>query len=342
MPKHKYEEGENVYGLDQGRLYEARIVKYASYKNINHYYIAYKGWPRKWNCWVPESLLTKEREINKKEKEKEKVAAALAAENENSDGSNSANNVANTKSKKAKARLRGIILETETVANAKEDEERKKRAKALMMNDIVDDSIQNKGNILFKLPLDIQKIMCHEWSLLTNEPKRLIKLPRQDSIDDDINKFLEFKKQKADETQMVQYQELFDSIRKYFNHALPKVLLYRYEIAQYIHLRETHSNKTLTSIYGLEHLVRLFAVLPSVMGPIVCSVSERTIIQNQVEEFLKFIVKHKKFDANDYFLESEFNESISNGHSNGHSNGNGYGNGNENGHNVEDDLHEKI
>ncbi len=313
MPKRKYEEGENVYGLDQGRLYEARIVKTASYKNINHYYIAYKGWPRKWNCWVSEASLTKEREINQKEKQKAKAVAA-AAEGLGGNGDADGSTVSPSKGKKSKAsRVRGIVLETETVANAKEDDERRKRVKALMMKDINDDSIENKGHISFKLPLDMQKIMCHEWCLLTNEPKRLIKLPREVSIDDDIDKFLEFKKQRADETQMTKYQELFDSIRKYFNHALPRVLLYRYEIPQFNHIKEKHKNQALTSIYGIEHFVRIFAVLPHVMGPIVFSLSERTIIQNQSEEFLKFIVKHKKFDPNDYFLASDLYDVISDG-----------------------------
>ena len=53
--------------------------------------------------------------------------------------------------------------------------------------------------------------------------------------------------------------EILNGLRSYFDKALPVMLLYKEERGQYTdNVQEDHTNITPSSIYGAEHLLRLF------------------------------------------------------------------------------------
>ncbi|KAG6401241.1 hypothetical protein SASPL_138091 [Salvia splendens] len=81
--------------------------------------------------------------------------------------------------------------------------------------------------------------------------------------------------------------EILNGLRCYFDKALPAILLYKKERLQY---REAVSDNTSPStIYGAEHLLRLFVKLPELLAYV--KIDEETLIrlQQRLLEFIKFL-----------------------------------------------------
>lgn len=55
-------------------------------------------------------------------------------------------------------------------------------------------------------------------------------------------------------------KEILDGLKLYFDKALGNILLYRFERAQYADVRKLYSDKSMSEIYGAEHLLRLFSM----------------------------------------------------------------------------------
>eukprot|EP01090_Pellita_catalonica_P009078 TRINITY_DN20145_c0_g1_i1.p1 TRINITY_DN20145_c0_g1~~TRINITY_DN20145_c0_g1_i1.p1 ORF type:complete len:279 (+),score=55.43 TRINITY_DN20145_c0_g1_i1:34-870(+) len=74
--KQKFSEGEKIFAHHQGLVYEAKIldVEYRTESAIGvrkpYYLIHYQGWKDRWNEYVPEDLILKYNEKNKKLKRK--------------------------------------------------------------------------------------------------------------------------------------------------------------------------------------------------------------------------------------------------------------------------------
>ncbi|CAN1815116.1 Protein MRG1 [Linum perenne] len=116
-------------------------------------------------------------------------------------------------------------------------------------------SIDKLGKI--QIPSTLKKQLVDDWDFVTQQEK-LVKLPRSPTVDDILAKYLEYKSKKegvmTDST-----GEVLKGLRCYFDKALPVMLLYKNERQQYQNaVKEDVSPST---IYGAEHLLRLFGML---------------------------------------------------------------------------------
>jgi len=86
--------------------------------------------------------------------------------------------------------------------------------------------------------------------------------------------------------------EILNGLRCYFEKALPVILLYKKERQQY-NEAVTDNNVSPSSIYGAEHLLRLFVKLPGLLAYV--NIEEETLIslQQKLLEFLKFLQKNQ-------------------------------------------------
>lgn len=89
--------------------------------------------------------------------------------------------------------------------------------------------------------------------------------------------------------------DLIDGITAYFDRALPLILLYKSERPQY----EKYKNMQPSSIYGVEHFLRLFVKLPELLSRYKgINNNQIQMIMKKFQEILNFIQKRES-----YFLE---------------------------------------
>lgn len=73
-------------------------------------------------------------------------------------------------------------------------------------------------------------------------------------------------------------EEVIAGVKEYFNKALGRILLYRFERGQFLEVHRQiesghgeHAGKTLCDMYGCEHLLRLFGEFSNISCMCVCA-----------------------------------------------------------------------
>lgn len=84
-------------------------------------------------------------------------------------------------------------------------------------------------------------------------------------------------------------REVGIGIRNYFDRALGTILLYRYERVQYEEYVDAHPDATMSSVYGAEHLLRLFVKLPALLQATKLDGKELKILCDKVQDILKYL-----------------------------------------------------
>ncbi|KAK3007700.1 hypothetical protein RJ639_013309 [Escallonia herrerae] len=85
-------------------------------------------------------------------------------------------------------------------------------------------------------------------------------------------------------------QEILNGLRCYFDKALPAMLLYKSERQQY--QEAIADDVSPSTVYGAEHLLRLFVKLPEMLGQ--ANIEKETLIelQQKLVDFLKYGIHH--------------------------------------------------
>ncbi|GKU94808.1 hypothetical protein SLEP1_g8245 [Rubroshorea leprosula] len=85
--------------------------------------------------------------------------------------------------------------------------------------------------------------------------------------------------------------EILKGVRCYFDKALPMMLLYKKERQQYH--KAVLGDVSPSTVYGAEHLLRLFVKLPELLA--YANVEEETLtnLQQKLLDFLKFLQKNQ-------------------------------------------------
>ncbi|XP_059290017.1 protein MRG1 isoform X3 [Lycium ferocissimum] len=159
------------------------------------------------------------------------------------------------------------------------------------------DSGTEKGNvsaekvvkIQIQIPSTLKKQLVDDWEFITQQNK-LVKLPRSPTVDDILTKYLEYRSKK-DGMMTDSVGEILNGIRCYFDKALPVILLYKKERQQY---HEAVPDKVSpSSVYGAEHLLRLFVKLPEVLAYVKIEDETLVCLQQKLLDFLKFLQKNQ-------------------------------------------------
>ncbi|XP_062022806.1 protein MRG2-like isoform X2 [Rosa rugosa] len=238
--------------------------KVLAYHNT-HIYDA-KGWNKNWDEWVRLDRLLKYTEENV---EKQKLARMK-------DGTDKNPKLSRTSLTKLKS------------YNGARGKKRK--------NDSVVKGAIRLEELVIRMPHALRKQLVDDCESVTHLGK-LVKLPRTPNVDDILKKYLEYRSN-SDDLKAHSVEEILKGLCCYFDKALPVMLLYKNERPQYE--KAIADNVSPSSVYGAEHLLRLFVKLPELL--VEANIEEETLkeLLQRLADFLKFL--HKNQSA--FFLSS--------------------------------------
>lgn len=133
-----------------------------------------------------------------------------------------------------------------------------------------DEDFLRRPAIKIHIPDTLKSILVDDWEKVTKDQK-LVPLPSQTPVSLFLDEYHDFEKPKRREGSPDAdiLDEVIAGVREYFNKSLGRLLLYRFERAQwqdiYSQLNKGTgelSGKQVAEVYGVEHLCRLFGKLP--------------------------------------------------------------------------------
>ena len=147
------------------------------------------------------------------------------------------------------------------------------------------------ADALFQLPGGLKRQLVDDWEFVTKEQK-LVDLPRGVTVDSILQKWLSSRRAPAD----MACREVADSLRTYFNAALPAILLYRFERHQYNEMfhgsKAAGSDLIPSAVYGAEHLLRLLLKLPFMLDSTGVDKEMIKRIAEKVNDLAKYMQKN--------------------------------------------------
>lgn len=117
------------------------------------------------------------------------------------------------------------------------------------------------------IPEPLKSILVDDWEKVTKE-HRLVPLPSQKPVTKFLNDYYHHESinRRPGSPDADILEEVIAGLKEYFNKALGRLLLYRFERQQYYTLFKQidsghgeHAGETLADVYGCEHLLRLFS-----------------------------------------------------------------------------------
>ncbi|KAM0561744.1 hypothetical protein ACHAPJ_002913 [Fusarium lateritium] len=137
-----------------------------------------------------------------------------------------------------------------------------------------EDAFHNKPMINLPVPDHIQAMLVDDWENITKN-NQLVPLPHNKPVTKIFEDYLAHERPHREEgsSSMDILEEVVAGFREYFEKALSRILLYRFERHQYMDVKKlwenTESNPEITSVcdvYGAEHLARLIVSLPELLA----------------------------------------------------------------------------
>ncbi|VVA12017.1 PREDICTED: MRG1 [Prunus dulcis] len=225
-----FSEGEKVLAFHETQIYEAKVTKVDFKMNEWRFYVHYLGWSKNWDEWVHLDRLMKNTDENVRKQEQ------LNA-NQRTHKNAKLTRTSQTKQKVSRGKKR----KNDSVIKDKD---------AIPMEDLV-----------LQIPLTLKKQLVDDCEFITHLGK-LVKLPRTPNVDDIMKKYLDYRsKDSLKKTHSV--EEILKGLCCYFDKALPVMLLYKNERQQYE--KAIAHDASPSSVYGAEHLLRLFVKLPELL-----------------------------------------------------------------------------
>ncbi|KAF4478612.1 mortality factor 4 1 [Fusarium agapanthi] len=137
-----------------------------------------------------------------------------------------------------------------------------------------EDAFHNKPMIKLPVPDHIQAMLVDDWENITKN-NQLVPLPHNKPVTKIFEDYLAHERPHREEgsSSMDILEEVVAGFREYFEKALSRILLYRFERHQYMELKKlwenTEANPEITNVcdvYGAEHLARLIVSLPELLA----------------------------------------------------------------------------
>jgi mortality factor 4-like protein 1 len=138
-----------------------------------------------------------------------------------------------------------------------------------------EDEFMRRPAVKIFIPDALKSILVDDWEKVTKENK-VAPTPAPISVTQFLNEYeeSEMAHRRPGSADADILEEVIAGVKEYFNKALGRILLYRFERNQYFDWHKQlekghgeHAGKTLCDIYGCEHLLRLFGkILPAYSG----------------------------------------------------------------------------
>ncbi|ETV81051.1 hypothetical protein, variant [Aphanomyces astaci] len=226
-------------------IFDAKILRLDENSDVPHYFVHYNGWHKKWDEWVssdrvldtsPESReLQKQASLNAKEQVKRKATTATITSS-------------------------GVMKKKSKVVDPFDD--------SVVIKDHARDleEVVQEVQVSIPIPMTLKKVLIDDWKKITQE-QQWIDMPRVPSVRSVIADYLDHEATKEHDLEIT--RPMLEGLEAYFNRALPLILLYRHERAQYDQIADSSTVTDDSSaadraaaapaaIYGAEHLLRLF------------------------------------------------------------------------------------
>ncbi|KAG5361307.1 Chromatin modification-related protein [Yarrowia sp. C11] len=268
------------------------------------YYVHYKGWKNTWDEWVGEERVLALNEDNIK-LQKELKAAALAAAKKGKDFDALAPPEALSETASpAPTTKRKSMASKDSPAEGPRPVKRRGGLAALEDLEKEDDYLKRK-EIALVVPDKLKAQLVDDWEFVTKD-HQLVGLPRKVTVVDILKEFkkeaeAKYRPGSADADIL---NEVVSGIKLYFDRSLGSILLYRFEREQYLQVTQSpdHSNKTMSDVYGAEHLLRLFVSLPGLIAMTNMDAQSVAVLKEHLEDFVRFLSTHQKT----YFLKEAY------------------------------------
>lgn len=255
-----FHEGERVFAFHGHRHYLAKVQRVECRMNKWTYHVHYIGWKKKWDEWVVIDRLMKFTEGNVQ---------------------------------KQSPQSKNPAMEKNVKPGRAFQIKRKHSAAARGKKRYNDSLIKEKGTIPLEklvniqIPPSLKKQLLDDCEFITHLGK-LVKLPRTPNVDEILKKYSSYRAKK-DSMLAETVGEILNGLRCYFDKALPAMLLYKSERKQYEEAISDHVSPS--SIYGAEHLLRLFVKLPEILYYAKIEEETLTKLQRKLLDLLKFLQK---------------------------------------------------
>ncbi|KAJ4763145.1 Chromatin modification-related protein EAF3 [Rhynchospora pubera] len=275
-----FSEGEKVLAFHGPLIYEAKIQKAEVLEGKWKFFVHYLGWNKNWDEWVAVDRLLKHTKENVAKQEE--LAKESQLQEKSKSRSSQKPSKTDVKPEKEDAKNQGSKGKKRKSVPPSEEKEKEKKPQ--------------ESPLMLQFPLTLKKQLVDDAEFVTQLGK-LVKLPRSPNVDDILKKYLEHRTKK-DGMINESVSEILKGLRCYFDKALPVLLLYNKEKAQYNDMvKEDVSPST---IYGAEHLLRLFVKLPELLSHVSMEEEALTKLQQRLLDFLKFMQKNQSL----FFLSS--------------------------------------
>lgn len=273
-----FKENERVLAYHGPLLYEAKVQRIENHEDEWRYFVHYLGWNKNWDEWVANDRLLELTEENvRKQQELDK--------NQVVDKTMKSGRSTQHKPKVSNADAKADKDDTKSLISVKG-----KKRKSQLGTEIQDKEKRSSHSLLvLQFPLPLKKQLVDDWEFVTQMGK-LVKLPRSPTVDDILKKYLEHRAKKDGKIND-SYAEILKGLRCYFDKALPAMLLYKKERDQYA--EEVKGDVSPSTVYGAEHLLRLFVKLPELLASVNMEEDALNKLQLKLLDVLKFLQKNQ-------------------------------------------------
>ncbi|KAL7320444.1 Esa1p-associated factor [Mucor circinelloides] len=270
--KLSFEKDEKVLCYHGPFIYEAKILKREKKEEEGEepqesyqYFVHYKGWKQTWDEWITEDRVLKYTEANL---QKQKQLKEL-----------------NSKRKPSRP------ASTSALHDSTESRSRKRNRDSSIDKARLEEETK-KPDFKLAIPDSLKGLLVDDWEHVTKN-RQIHELPRDVTVDKILS---DFKESRSDKGEVL--DEYIQGIQLYFNKSLHTQLLYRTEHDQYDQLFGEQPGKQPSSIYGAEHLLRLFVEMPRLVVETNMDTDTLLEVREKLEATLRFIQDHEQ----DYFM----------------------------------------
>ncbi|CVK87214.1 related to Chromo domain protein Alp13 [Fusarium mangiferae] len=260
-----FSKDQKVLCFHMDMLYEAKIMDVQPAEKPSDgykYKVHYKGWKNTWDDWV---LVDRIRTFDDEHKE---LAAQLHAQLKHNIQRSTKQPKKGLRSGAESARVSEERSGSATVQGGRGG----RRGKDWELEQ--EDAFHNKPMIKIPVPDHIQAMLVDDWENITKN-NQLVPLPHNKPVTKIFEDYLAHERPHREEgsSSMDILEEVVAGFREYFEKALSRILLYRFERHQYMDIKKlwenTEANTEITNVcdvYGAEHLARLIVSLPELLA----------------------------------------------------------------------------
>ncbi|QPC79376.1 hypothetical protein HYE68_010128 [Fusarium pseudograminearum] len=173
----------------------------------------------------------------------------------------------------------------------------------------MEDSFHNKPMINLPVPDHIQAMLVDDWENITKN-NQLVPLPHSKPVAKIFEDYLAHERPHREEgsSSMDILEEVVAGLREYFEKALSRILLYRFERHQYMEMKKLWENTesdleytNVCDVYGAEHLARLIVSLPELLAQTNMDQQSVSRLREEIGKFNVWLGRNcETYFANEY------------------------------------------